>query len=97
MSENKQVLAEVVVTGYGGQQKRATLTTAISKMDNKVLEKAAVSNVGNALQGTVTGLRVISESGQPGASLTSLFVVVLLSQVVTMAPSSLWMVSSVRA
>ena len=68
MSENKQVLAEVVVTGYGGQQKRATLTTAISKMDNKVLEKAAVSNVGNALQGTVTGLRVISESGQPGAS-----------------------------
>ena len=32
MSENKQVLAEVVVTGYGGQQKRATLTTAISKI-----------------------------------------------------------------
>ena len=68
LKEDTQSLGEVVVTGYGGQQKRATLTTAISKMDNKVLENAAVSNVGNALQGTVTGLRVISESGQPGTS-----------------------------
>ena len=46
MSENKQVLAEVVVTGYGGQQKRATLTTAISKMDNKVLEKGCCQQRG---------------------------------------------------
>ena len=41
LKEDTEVLDEVVVTGYGGSQKRATLTTAISKMDNSVLEKAA--------------------------------------------------------
>ena len=34
LNESKQTLAEVVVTGYGGQQKRGTLTTAIAKMDS---------------------------------------------------------------
>lgn len=64
--EDVEALDEVVVTGYGGSQKRATLTTAISKMDNKVLESAAFGNVASALQGTVTGLRVVTNSGQPG-------------------------------
>ncbi len=68
LQEDVEMLDEVVVTGYGGSQKRATLTTAISKMDNKVLEKAAFSNVGQALQGTVTGLRVTNTSGQPGTT-----------------------------
>ena len=68
MKEEQHALNEVVVTGYGGQQKRATLTTAISKMDNKVLDAAAFANVGNALQGSVTGLQVVSSSGQPGAA-----------------------------
>ncbi len=66
LQEDSEMLDEVVVTGYGGSQKRATLTTAISKMDNKVLESAAFGNVGSALQGTVTGLRVVTTSGQPG-------------------------------
>ena len=60
-------LDEVVVTGYGGSQKRAALTTAISKMDDQVLKNAAISNAGQALQGSVTGLRVINTTGQPGA------------------------------
>ena len=68
MKENAQSLEEVVVTGYGGHQKRATLTTAISKMDNKVLANGAFSNAGQALQGSVTGLRVVNTSGQPGTS-----------------------------
>lgn len=70
LSESKQTLAEVVVTGYGGQQKRGTLTTAIAKMDNRVLETAAVSNAGSALQGSVTGLRVTQTTGQPGSEPT---------------------------
>ena len=60
-------MEEVVVTGYGGSQKRAALTTAISKMDDQVLKNAAMSNAGQALQGSVTGLRVINTTGQPGA------------------------------
>lgn len=68
LQEDSEMLEEVVITGYGGSQKRAAMTTAISKMDNKVLETAAFSNAGQALQGTVTGLRVINTSGSPGAT-----------------------------
>ena len=64
--ENAEQLDEVVVTGYGGSQKRATLTTSISKLDNAVLENAAMANAGQSLQGTVSGLRVVNISGQPG-------------------------------
>ena len=67
LKEDSELLDEVVVTGYGGSQKRATLTTAISKLDDAVLDKAAFSNVGQSLQGSVTGLRVINKSGQPGS------------------------------
>ena len=70
LKEDTHNLNEVVVTGYGGQQKRGTLTTAISKMDDKVLENAAFGNVGQALQGTVTGLSVVNTSGQPGSEPT---------------------------
>lgn len=38
LKEDTEVLDEVVITGYGGSQKRATLTTAISKLDNSVLK-----------------------------------------------------------
>lgn len=67
LQEDTEVLDEVVVTGYGGSQKRATLTTAISKLDNAVLKNAAFSNAGQSLQGSVTGLRVINTTGQPGS------------------------------
>ncbi|WP_455593026.1 SusC/RagA family TonB-linked outer membrane protein [Bacteroides sp.] len=67
LQEDSEVLDEVVVTGYGGSQKRATLTTAISKLDNSVLKNAAFSNAGQSLQGSVTGLRVVNTSGQPGS------------------------------
>ena len=70
MKEDTHALNEVVVTGYGGQQKRGTLTTAISKMDDKVLENAAFANVGSALQGSVTGLQVVNTTGSPGSTPT---------------------------
>ncbi|KKB46773.1 MULTISPECIES: SusC/RagA family TonB-linked outer membrane protein [Parabacteroides] len=66
LREDAEQLDEVVVTGYGGQQKRATLTTAISKLDNRALENVAISNAGQSLQGTVSGLRVVNTSGKPG-------------------------------
>lgn len=68
LHEDDQILDEVVVTGYGGSQKRGTLTTAISKVDNSVLKNAAFSNAGQALQGSVTGLRVVNTTGQPGST-----------------------------
>ena len=61
------VLQEVLVTGYGVQS-RETLTTSISKLDTKVLENVPFANAASALQGTVSGVRVQSTSGQPGAA-----------------------------
>lgn len=68
LKDDTEILDEVVITGYGGSQKRAALTTAISKVDNAVLKNAAYSNAGQSLQGSVTGLRVINTTGQPGAN-----------------------------
>lgn len=61
------VLKEVLVVGYGTQS-RETLTTSISKLDNKVLENVPYANAASALQGTISGVRVQSTSGQPGSA-----------------------------
>lgn len=70
LKEDTETLDEVVVVGYGVKQKRSTMTTAISKMNDKVLRNAAISNAAQALQGTVSGLRVTNTSGAPGSSPT---------------------------
>ena len=62
------MLDEVVVTGYGMSQKRSLMTNSISKLDDKVLQNAAMSNAAQSLQGTVSGLRVTNTSGKPGSS-----------------------------
>ena len=67
MKSDEAVLDEVVVTGYGTQS-RETLTTSITKLDNKVLENVPFANAASALQGSVSGVRVQSVSGQPGAA-----------------------------
>ncbi|WP_313259509.1 TonB-dependent receptor [Sphingobacterium sp.] len=57
---------EVLVVGYG-KQSRETLTTSVSKLDNKTLESIPFTNPTAALQGSLPGVRVQSTSGQPGA------------------------------
>ena len=65
--EDTEDIDEVVVVGYG-KQSRATLTTSISKLDTKVLENVPYTNAASALQGNISGLRVQTTSGQPGAT-----------------------------
>ena len=67
LSADPTTLNEAVVVGYGTQS-RATLTTAITKLDPKVLENTTFANAASALQGTVSGVRVQTVTGQPGAS-----------------------------
>src|SRR5690554_340494 len=62
-----EALEEVLVIGYGTQT-REKLTTAVSKLDNRVLENVPYTNASAALQGQIPGLRVQSPSGQPGAA-----------------------------
>ncbi len=59
-------LGEIVVVGYGTQS-RKNVTTAIAKLDKEVLATAPRANIGSALQGTISGLQVVSATGQPGA------------------------------
>jgi TonB-linked SusC/RagA family outer membrane protein len=58
-------LDEVVVIGYG-EQKKVTLTGAVSTIDSKKLENRPVNSLTEALQGQVPGLTVIRTSAQPG-------------------------------
>lgn len=60
-------LEEIIVVGYGSQS-REKLTTAVSTLDTKVLENVPLGNAASALQGTVSGVRVQTLSGQPGAA-----------------------------
>jgi TonB-linked SusC/RagA family outer membrane protein len=62
-------LDEVVVVGYGTQNRR-NVTSSIAKLDKDVLANAPRSNVGSALQGTIAGLQVVNKTGQPGAGPT---------------------------
>ena len=60
-------LSDVIIVGYG-KQSREEVTTAVTKLDDKVLENIPYANVASAMQGTLSGVRVQSTSGQPGAA-----------------------------
>lgn len=57
MKVENNTLNEVVVVGFGSQRK-ANLTEAVSTVDTKLLDSRPVSNLGQALQGTVPGLNL---------------------------------------
>jgi TonB-linked SusC/RagA family outer membrane protein len=67
LTENANILNDVVVIGYGTQSRR-TLTTAVAKVDGNQLFDAPVNNVGDALKGKVSGLRVASNNNVAGTS-----------------------------
>ncbi|PVD52826.1 TonB-dependent receptor [Terrimonas sp.] len=67
--QNINVLNEVVVVGYG-TQRRKDLTGSISSVSKKILEYNISPSVDALLGGTVAGLNVTQESGQPGAPAT---------------------------
>lgn len=67
MKADVSKLGEVIVVGYGTQSRR-NVTSAIGKLDKDVLANAPRANIGSALQGTVAGLRVVNNTGTPGAS-----------------------------
>lgn len=66
LAESRSLIEQVVVVGYG-VQKRQQLTAAISSVREELL-KQNLSSVESALQGSVAGLNVSVNSGQPGAT-----------------------------
>jgi TonB-linked SusC/RagA family outer membrane protein len=67
LKEDLSQLDEVLIIGYG-KQSRELLTTSVSRLDNKAFENVPFTNAASALQGAVSGVRVQSISGQPGAA-----------------------------
>ena len=57
LSEDTEVLDEVVVVGFG-TQKKVNLTGAVATVSSEKLESRPVTSVGQALQGVVPGLNV---------------------------------------
>ena len=66
MEPENRALDEAVVIAYG-QQKKVTITGAVSAMGNDDIMKSPVANVANALQGNLPGVSAVQPSGMPGA------------------------------
>jgi TonB-linked SusC/RagA family outer membrane protein len=68
LSENVNQLNDVVVVGYG-TQKRSDITGSVASVSKNLLNQPAAS-FDNLLQGSVSGVAVTQNSGQPGSSAT---------------------------
>lgn len=68
MKSADSVLNEVVVMGYGVEQKRAKVTNSIAKVSEKTLTVGANANPAQALAGAVSGVKVNITTGDPGAT-----------------------------
>lgn len=63
-----QEIEEVVAVGYG-YVPRSNLTSSISVINEKDINKTPVSSIEQALQGNATGVLVITASGEPGSEI----------------------------
>ena len=69
MLPNIQALSEVVVVGYGTQQKQ-DITGAISSVSSSEIQKVPVTSFDQALQGKVSGVSITQNSGTPGGNVS---------------------------
>ncbi len=60
-------IEEVVVVAFGKQKKEA-IVGSVAKIDSKVLANQQATSVLSALQGTVSGVNIVTSSAQPGDS-----------------------------
>lgn len=68
LKEDNQLLDEVVVIGYG-TVKKSDLTAAVSTASRKDLQADVARDLSSALQGRISGVKVSSSGGQPGAGM----------------------------
>jgi TonB-dependent starch-binding outer membrane protein SusC len=61
-------LSEVIVVGYGTQDKR-TLTGSISSVKGEVFKNLPVQSLDRGIQGRMAGVQISSASGAPGGAL----------------------------
>ena len=69
LDENISLFEEVVVIGYGQQQKK-DLTTAVSILSANEIKNVPVNSIDQILTGKLAGVLVQQTSGSPGAGLS---------------------------
>lgn len=69
MITNVRELSEVVVIGYGTQQKR-DVSGAVSSLNGDVIQNMPIASFDRAIQGRAAGVQVSSGNGQPGGAVT---------------------------
>lgn len=67
LRENTELLDEVVVIGYGTQRK-ADLTGSVANVSADKLNTQSNTTIGQALQGKIAGVDIVSQGGAPGGS-----------------------------
>jgi TonB-linked SusC/RagA family outer membrane protein len=73
LRDDTQTLEATVVVAYGTQTK-ATVTGALTSIDNKSLIKAPVADVTNILAGQMPGVTTVQETGQPGEDYAKIYI-----------------------
>lgn len=73
MTEDTELLDEVVVVGYGSQ-KKISVTGAISSVSEREIIKAPSIGITNVIGARVAGVSMLQSSGQPGGDAASLLV-----------------------
>ncbi|NQX39298.1 TonB-linked outer membrane protein, SusC/RagA family [Pedobacter steynii] len=73
LKEDNSELNEVVVVGFG-QQKKISVTAAISTVSSKDLKQSPVANLSNAMMGRLPGLIGQQTSGDPGRDAATLLI-----------------------
>ena len=68
LKPDSELLEEVVITGYGTGKKIGSVVGSVATVNNKKLEKVVTANFTDALSGQVSGLSVLSSSGDPSKS-----------------------------
>ena len=69
ISEDSQMMDEVVVVGYG-VMKRSDLTGSVSSINEEAIKQGVNTSIEQAMQGRVAGVQVTQNSGAPGGGIS---------------------------
>ena len=73
LKEKRLDIDEIVVVGYGVQQKESSVA-AISQTEGEELKKAGATTLSNAFTGQLSGVSTVQNSGQPGMDEANIFI-----------------------
>src|SRR5690606_5409087 len=65
--EDQSFLEEIVVVGYGVQEK-LSITNSVAEVSGEALQRRPVASIEQSLQGLAPGVTVVDQGGRPGSS-----------------------------